>query len=76
MGCNSGQELEEVKYNAGTSFVVDAEGTLHVAFKRDAAEGTDLGDRRRWRSDDRDSGVGGGVFAEIVDDVAGDSDRA
>jgi len=61
---------------ASLPFVVDADGTLHVAFKRDAAEGTDFGDRRWRRSDDRDSGVGGGVFAEIVDYVTSDSDRA
>ena len=69
-------EREGDVVKAGLPFVVDADGTLNVALKRDAAEGTDLWDRRWWRSDDGDVGVGGGVFAEIVDDVARDSDRA
>src|SRR6266550_6395466 len=61
---------------AALGFVVDADGTLSVALEGDAAEITYLRRWRRWRSRDGDRGVGGGLFAQVVDDVACDVDGA
>lgn len=57
------------------SFVVHADGTLLIALEGDAAEWA----YRRWwrwrRSRDGNGGGGGGLFAEIVDSIAGHRDR-
>src|ERR1700730_15881712 len=61
---------------AALGFVVDADGTLSVALEGDAAE---IDHRRRWRgwrSCDGDRRVGGGLFTQIVDNVAGYVDGA
>ncbi len=61
---------------ASLSFVVDADGTLSVALEGDAAEVV-VPRCHGWRwSCNCDCGVRTGLFAEIVDDVAGDVDRA
>ncbi len=59
---------------ATLGFVVDADGALSVALEGDAAEIAYLRRGRRWRSRDGDRSVGGGLFAQVVDDVAGDVD--
>src|SRR5882724_7975582 len=61
---------------AALGFVVDAYGTLSVALEGDATEIAYLRRWRRWRSRDGDRSVGGGLFAQVVDDVAGDVDGA
>ena len=61
---------------AALGLVVDADGTLSVALERDAAEIAYLRRWRWWRSCDGDGGVGGGLFAQVVDDVASDVDGA
>jgi len=61
---------------ATLGFVVDAYGTLSVALEGDAAEIGVPAAGRGWRSRDGDRSVGGGLFAQVVDDVAGDVDGA
>ena len=58
------------------SFVVDTDRTLSVAFEGDAAEIARRRCDRRWRSRDRDRCVGGGLLAEVIDDIAGYGDGA
>src|SRR6266851_893729 len=61
---------------AALGLVVDADGTLAVALEGDTAEAAWL--RRRWgrRRRNGDRGGGCGLFAQVVDYVAGDDDGA
>jgi len=61
---------------ATLGFVVDADRTLPVALEGDAAEIDDCRRWRRWWCCDGDRCIGGPLFAEVVDDVAGDGDGA
>ncbi len=61
---------------AALGFVVDAYGAFSVALEGDAAEIAWLRCDRGRRSRDCDCGVGSGLLAEVIDDVAGDVDGA
>jgi len=54
---------------ATLGFVVDADWALAVAIEGNAAEIAYLRRGRGWWSRDRDRRVGGGLFAEVVDDA-------
>ena len=57
-------------------FVVDADGAFSVALEGDAAEVACLRCDRGRRSRNGDGGVRSGLFAEVINDVAGDVDGA
>ena len=61
---------------AALGLIVDADRTLRVSIKGDAAEAA-YGRRRGWRrSCDGDGGGGSGLLADVVDGVTGDCDRS